>query len=270
MTGLGQSALGRSYGAELARIVRRRVVGVTALCVLAFAIGGAAIVTAAAKPDPGFGPEPSVSIASLSSAGGGTEVFRLAVSFAGTFVFVVFVGLVAMEFARGTVRTMLLRQPRRTALLVGKVAALLTFAAGALAAGGVATWLAARVLAPGQGIDTSGWLSLDAIGAALGDYVAVLVWVTGYAVLATAVAVVVRSVPLALAVGIAWAGPVEHLVQNAWEGASRVFPGLSLEAFVAGGTPDVSVSRALVTATAYAVIGAEVALVVFARRDVTS
>ncbi|MDQ3574092.1 MAG: hypothetical protein M3404_04110 [Actinomycetota bacterium] len=41
-------------------------------------------------------------------------------------------------------------------------------------------------------------------------------WVTGYAALATAVGVLVRSVPVALAVGIAWAGPFEHLVQEAW------------------------------------------------------
>jgi ABC-2 type transport system permease protein len=32
-------------------------------------------------------------------------------------------------------------------------------------------------------------------------------WITGYALLGTTVAVLLRSVPVALAVGIAWAGP---------------------------------------------------------------
>jgi hypothetical protein len=88
--------------------------------------------------------------------------------------------------------------------------------------------------------------------------------------LGTTVAVLLRSVPVALAVGIAWAGPFEHLVQNAWPTATKVFPGLLLEAFVAGGTPDVTTGRALVTVTAYAALAAVVASVVFARRDVTA
>ena len=50
---------------------------------------------------------------------------------------------------------------------------------------------------------------------------AVLLWVTGYAVLATMVAVLLRSVPLALGVGIAWAGPFEHLLQDAWKPARK-------------------------------------------------
>ena len=62
----------------------------------------------------------------------------------------------------------------------------------------------------------------------------------GYALLGMAVAVLVRSVPVALAIGIAWAGPFEHLLQDAWDPAQRFFPGLLLEAFVAGGTSDVS------------------------------
>jgi hypothetical protein len=84
------------------------------------------------------------------------------------------------------------------------------------------------------------------------------------------VAVLLRSVPLALAVGIAWAGPFEHLVQNAWAPAVKVFPGLLLEAFVAGGTSEISAGRAFATVAVYAVIAAFVGSVVFARRDVTS
>ena len=89
-------------------------------------------------------------------------------------------------------------------------------------------------------------------------------------VLATTVAVLLRSVPLALAVGIAWAGPFEHLLQNAWTTAGRVFPGLLLEAFVAGGTPEVSPTRALVLVAAYAAVAAAAGVAVFARRDVST
>jgi len=262
----------RSYRAELAKLLRPRVVLVACLLAVVFAVGSTIIVLSAVKPAAETIPalRATATIEALGAAGGGSEVFRLAIAFAGTFIFVVFVGLMAAEFSRGTIRTMLLHQPRRTALLTGKLAAMLTFAAGTLALTEAVTWIAARVLAPGAGVATSAWTSIDGVTAAVTDYGAVLVWITGYALLATALAVVVRSVPVALAIGIAWAGPIEHLVQNAWAGAGRWFPGLLLEAFAGGGTSAVSAGRAIATVAVYATAAAFVAVTVFARRDVTS
>ncbi|HET7855047.1 MAG TPA: hypothetical protein VFL41_01175 [Gaiellaceae bacterium] len=257
-----------AFRAELVKILRRRVLIVTALTTAVFSAGSAAIVLASAEP---AGSRPSgrgVTVASLSAAGGGTEVFTTAVSFAGTFLFVVFVGVVAVEFSRGTFRTMLLHQPRRLRLLTGKTAALLAFAAGVLAATEVSTWVAARLIAPSQDVATGSWISADALGQALADYGSVLFWVSGYALLGTTLAVLVRSVPVALAIGIAWAGPFEHLLQDAWDPAQRYFPGLLLEAFVAGGTSAVSATRALLTVAIYVAVAAAVAGTVFARRDV--
>jgi ABC-type transport system involved in multi-copper enzyme maturation permease subunit len=259
-----------TFRAELVKLLRRRVLIITALTTAVFAAGSAAIVLASAEPAGQRVSGRGVTVASLSGAGGGTEIFTTAVSFAGTFLFVVFVGVVAVEFSRGTFRTMLMHQPRRLRLLAGKTAALLAFAATVLAAAEVLTWTAARLLASSQDVATGSWTSTDALGQALGDYGSVLFWVSGYALLGTMLAVLVRSVPVALAIGIAWAGPFEHLLQDAWDPAGRVFPGLLLEAFVAGGTSEVSATRAFVTVAVYAAIAAVVAGAVFARRDVTA
>jgi ABC-2 type transport system permease protein len=255
--------------AELVKLCRRRVLIVTAATTIVFAVGSAAIVLASADRS-GTPGDRGVTLESLSGAGGGTEVFTTAVSFAGTFLFVLFVGAVAVEFSRGTFRTMLLHQPRRVRLLVGKMAALLAFAAVVLAAGEALTWVAAKLLAPSQDVATGDWISAGALGDALSDYGSTLFWVTGYALLGMTLAVLVRSVPIALAIGIAWAGPFEHLLQDAWSPAQRVFPGLLLEAFVAGGTSEVSASRALLTVTAYLIAAAAIAATTFARRDVTA
>lgn len=257
----------RAFRSELVKVLRRRVLAVTAVAVVVFALGGAAIVLAAADPAASMTPGRGPSMENLVAAGGGTEVFRTAVSFAGFFVFVVFVGAVAVEYGRGTFRTMLLRQPQRVRLLAGKMAALLAYAAVVLAVTEVLTWLAARLLALSQDVATGAWVSLPGLAAGVVDYGVVLFWVTGYAVLGMALAVLVRSVPIALGAGIAWAGPFEHLVQDAWEPASRLFPGLLLEAFVAGGTPEVGAGRALLTTAAYVSAAAAVAGVSFARRD---
>jgi ABC-2 type transport system permease protein len=256
--------------AELVKVLRRRVLLIAAVATIVFAVGSSAIVLAAAQPagQPSSGRDATV--ATLSGAGGGTEVFTTAVSFAGTFLFVVFVGVVAVEFSRGTFRTMLMYQPRRLRLLAGKTLALIAFAAVLLAAAEALTWVAARLLAPSQDVATGAWFSADALGQAATDYGSVLFWVSGYALLGTTVAVLVRSVPVALAIGIAWAGPFEHLLQDAWAPASRFFPGLLLEAFVAGGTSDVSSERAALMVTVYVAIAAVLAGATFSRRDATA
>src|SRR5262249_29308545 len=201
--------------------------------------------------------------AALSEAGGGTQVFATAVSFAGSLLFVIFVGAIAVEFSRGTFRTMLLHQPRRIRLLAGKMAALIGFAATVLAATEILTWVAARILAPSQGVATGKWLSLAGLGDGLLDFGSVLFWVAGYALLARPAAVLGPSVPVALEIGIAWIGPIEHIRQDDWGPAPRFFPGLLLEAFVAGGTSAVSAGRALATIAVYAVAAAAVAAAVF-------
>jgi ABC-2 type transport system permease protein len=256
--------------AEFVKLLRRRVLVITAVTTAVFSVASAAIVLISADAGVRRVSGRGATVESLSNAGGGTDVFTTAVSFAGVFVFVVFIGLFAMEFSRGTFRTMLMYQPRRIRLLAGKLTALLGFSAAVLAAAELVTWVAARILAPTQDVATGSWVSADALGQAISDYGSVLFWVSGYAVLGTAIAVVVRSVPLSLAIGIAWAGPFEHIVQDAWGAATRFFPGLLLEAFVAGGTSDVSAERALVTVAVYLAIAAAIAGTTFARRDVTT
>ncbi len=260
----------RSFRFQLTTILRRRVLVTTALATLVFSVGAAVLVLASATDGP-IDPEGRrATLAALSKAGGGTEIFRRGVSFTGTFLFVLFVGALAIDFSRGTVRTMLLRQPERLRLLAGKLGALLTYAAAWLGIAEVLTWSAAHLLAGAQHVSTSQWTTMSGLGSALGDYATAITWITGYALLALMLAVLTRSVPIALGVGIAWSGPFEHLVQNAWPAAVKVFPGLLLEAFVAGGTPEITATRALLTASVYAAIAAAITALTFTRRDVTS
>ena len=255
--------------AELVKMLRRRVMVTAFLLSVVYAVGGAALVLTSVEARPRFG-ESQLTLGSLSAAGGGTDVFSTAISFAGTFLFVVFVGAFAVEYSRGTFRTMLMRQPRRVRLLAGKLLGLLAFAAVVLALTEVLTWVTAYILAPSNDVARSMWVSWDAFGAGFADYGRVLFWITGYAVLGLMVAVIVRSVPLALGIGIAWAGPVEHITQNAVSSVTQVFPGLLLEAFVAGGTAEVSATQAFVTLAAYVVVAAVIAGTLFRRRDMTA
>jgi ABC-2 type transport system permease protein len=156
------------------------------------------------------------------------------------FVMVMFAARFAGEFSHGTLRTQLMKEPRPLLVVVGKMVALLTFMAAVLMAAEILTFLASALLAPGQGVDTSAWYGVDGLGDALGDYAAALAAVSAWALLGMTVAVLIRSVAIAVGVGVAWAGPVEHIAQQSWEAASRWLPGLQLEALAAGGIVDVS------------------------------
>jgi hypothetical protein len=101
------------------------------------------------------------------------------------------------------------------------------------------------------------------------DYGTAIAGITGWAIFGTALAVF-RSVPLALGIGFAWAGPFENIVVDSWSTGYRVFPGQVLGSLIRGGTLELTLTRAIVTAVAYTAIAAAVALILVVRRDVTS
>ena len=182
----------------------------------------------------------------------------------GFLVFVTFIGLVATEFSGGTFRAMVLRDPNRRRVLAGKLAGALVLLAEAF------TFLVSRVVAPGQGIATAEWISLSGLGSGLRAYATVLAGITGWAIFGTTLAVVFRSAPLALGVGFAWAGPFENIIVDSWSTGYRLFPGQVLASVIQGGTVELGLTRAVVTALAYSGIAAAVALTVVSRRDVTA
>jgi ABC-2 type transport system permease protein len=258
----------RSFKAELLKLRRRRVALVAAVGALAFAvIASTAVILSATETT---GPrDRGASIESLGQAGGATEAFAVGVSFTGLLVLVLFIANVAGEFSQGTIRTLLLRQPRRLPLLAGKMAALLIFVAGVLLLAEVLTVGASAAIAPSQDVATSSWFGLDGLGEAAKDYGTAMLGVASWALLGMAIAVFVRSIPVALGIGIVWAGPFEHILQDSWTSADHWFPGLLLESLAAGGTDDVAFGRALALVAVYVVVAASAAAVVFARRDIT-
>jgi ABC-type transport system involved in multi-copper enzyme maturation permease subunit len=258
------------FKAELLKLRRRRVAVAVIVSALAFAAVASTAVFVSAT-DAGASPsQRGATVESLGQAGGATEAFAIGASFAGILVFVLFIANIAGEFSQGTFRTLLMRQPRRVGVLAGKMAALLVFAAVALALAELLTVVASTAIAPTQDVSTASWFGIDGLGAAAGDYATAMFGVAAWASLGMALAVFVRSIPVALGIGIVWSGPLEHLLEDGWAAASQWFPGLLLEALAAGGTADVSATRALVLVAVYVAAAVSAAAIVFSRRDITS
>jgi ABC-2 type transport system permease protein len=257
--------------AELQRSTRRRSLVLALLFAVAFATVATVTVFSSVSDrlDPSNNGQ-GATFADLVASGGGTKAFAVGTSFGGFLVFVVFIGLMAREFSEGTFRALVLREPNRRRVIVGKVVGLLLVAAGIVAVAEAASFVWSLVLAPSQDISTSAWFSLDGLGAALGDFGTVMLGVVGWAVFGTTLAVIFRSAPVALAVGFAWAGPFENIVSDSWSTGNRVFPGRLLAAVIQGGTTEVSFGRAVATSLLYVAVAATVSLVLVSRRDVTA
>jgi hypothetical protein len=200
----------------------------------------------------------------------GTEAFAVGASFVGFFVFVTFIALIATELSGGTFRALLLRDPHRLRLIVGKLAGILLVAAGVIALAELLTFVLGLLVAPGNDVSTDGWLSLHGLTAGLGDFATAMAGVTGWAIFGTTLAVIFRSAPIALGVGFAWAGPFENITVDSWETGFKVFPGQVLGSLIQGGSAELSMGRAVVTATIYAAVAALASLLLITRRDVTA
>jgi hypothetical protein len=209
-------------------------------------------------------------VSALAGTGGGTEAFAVGASFVGFFVFVTFIALIATEFSAGTFRALLLREPRRLRVVVGKLAGILIVAAAMVAFAELCTFVASVLAAPTKSISTTQWFSLDSAGDALRDYGTVMGGVTGWAIFGTLLAVIFRSAPLALGVGFAWAGPFENIVSRSWTSGYRIFPGQVLASLIQGGTTELGIGRAVLTAVLYTGVAAAGALLLVFRRDVTA
>jgi hypothetical protein len=258
----------RIIKAELSRFARRRTLVIASTGAALFAIVATWAVFASAETVSVASRRGGASLATLAGHGGGTAAFAVGASFAGFFVFVTFIALLANEFSGGTFRALLLRDPHRMRVIVGKLIGIFIVAAGIVALTEVATFLMSLVLAPTKDITVSNWFTLSSATTALRDYTTVLAGVAGWAVFGTTLAVIFRSAPLALGVGFAWAGPFENIVVDSWNAGYRFFPGQVLASLIRGGTTELALSRALLTGAVYAGVAAIAALALVSRRDV--
>ncbi len=261
----------RIIHAELLRLVRRRPMLATAAAAFVFSLIATLTVFSTAR-DAGGAPSrrAGTTISALAGTGGGTEAFAVGASFVGFLVFVAIIALIATEFSGGTFRALVLRNPHRLRVIVGKLFGILLVAAGVVALAEAFTFAMSLVVAPGQDVATAEWFSVASLGAGLRDYVTVLGGVTGWAIFGTTLAVIFRSVPLALGVGFAWAGPFENIIVDSWQAGYRWFPGQVLASLIQGGTTELGIGRAVATALVYSAIATAASLVLVSRRDVTA
>src|SRR4029077_1690446 len=108
---------------------------------------------------------------------------------------------VAQEYQHGTLRSLLVREPRRIRLLSGKLAANLVFVAAGVTLAFLAALTTALILGPSQGVDTSGWLG-SGLGQTLSTGGSLILGTLGYGLVGCLLGVTLRSAAPAVIAGI--------------------------------------------------------------------
>jgi hypothetical protein len=225
------------------------------------------ILTAGGRSGP-FGD--GVSVAQLERASGAAHGLIAANTIIGAVALAIVAGSMASEYSLGTLRNLLVRQPRRLSLLAGKLGALLLGLAATVTVAAGASIGAAVLVAPTQGVSTSNWLSWHGLLASGATWANTMVAVTGFALVGALLAVVVRTPTAAVGIGLAWLLPAEALVTSVWHPARHLLPGQLLQAMASGGSDGVGYRAAVIGSLAVIAGAAALTSTVFARRDVAA
>jgi ABC-type transport system involved in multi-copper enzyme maturation permease subunit len=218
------------------------------------------------RPEPGGG----MSVADLTASGGLAQGLSGSATLLGVVALCVFAAAIAGEYSQGTLRNLLVRQPKRMRLLGGIWLALAGFGLVIVAVATVASAAASIISAGIDGMDISQWATSDALGHLATTAGNTALSTIGWGSLGVALGVLFRSAVPAIAVGVAYALPVENILSASVSATKPYLPGQLLGAIASGGSNDIGYARALITIVLYAVVVAGAVTTMFRGRDVVS
>ncbi|MEU4363340.1 ABC transporter permease [Promicromonospora sp. NPDC023987] len=188
-----------------------------------------------------------------------------------TFIGIVTLTVVAInvgsEYNHGVIRNLLVRQPHRTRLFFGKITALMGYLTVAVVLASTCGAVLAELLA-GSDVETGAWWTRAGLAASAGGMGNVVVATWGWAAFGIALAMLLRSAPATIGVGVAYALPVEILLVELSDDLSRWLPGQLFQSLARGGSESVDHTGALVGSLGWTAAATVLALLVFRYRDV--
>lgn len=228
----------------------------------------------------GSGSEALVTTAMLSVPEGSVLVITDMGVFYGIVALALFASNLAGEFHKGTIRMLFVTEPNRLKVLAGKLLALSSFVAAAIAVTLAVSIGAGALMANTAGVETAAWWTADGLSAIGATYVNLLAAALVPSVLGATIAVLTRSTTIAISVGLGWFILAEALIGAFWDGLSRWGPaavsdvlatgGAGASGMMGGAVPGISYATAILLAIGYSLAALTITSTVLTRRDVTS
>lgn len=236
------------------------------------AVLGAVLGVATAGEGASNGPRAgdAISLIQLHSAQGLASALSQSTTLLGVVALCLSAAALASEFTTGTIRNLLVREPRRLRLLGGMTVGVLSFVALITVIALAVASLVAVAIATSKGVDTSVWFGGAGLSETLRTTGNLLASTLGFALIGAILGLVLRSPVAAIGAGVAYALPVEAILSSTVKGIDRFLPGQLLQVLAAGGGHALPYSTAAFTLAVYGTVALAVAGAMFVRRDVVA
>jgi len=206
----------------------------------------------------------------LGLASGSVNSFAGVGGFLGIIALCVFAAQTAQEYTYGTLRNLLIREPGRMKILIGKLISMILFALVMITIAAVVSIALSYFLAPGAKVNTELWFTSEGLDAIFTTFVNVSISVFAFGIVGMVLGLLLRSPISAISFGVLWLLIVENLLIAVKSSLQSWLPGAQLSAIATGGTLDISFKHALGVGGIYVAVGALVASILFVRRDVAN
>ena len=206
----------------------------------------------------------------LALAGGSVTGFASIGGLLGIIALCVFAAQSAQEYTYGTLRNLLVRQPRRLTLLMGKYAAMKSFALLLTVINAIVSIAVSVYLSDRAKVSTDLWFTSEGWSAIGHTFINVYISIVFYAVIGIALGIFLRSPISAISIALVWILILENLIGAVKPVTLDWMPGYQLSVIASGGTPDLSYSHALSLGTFYVLLALVVSSWVFTKRDVAN
>jgi ABC-type transport system involved in multi-copper enzyme maturation permease subunit len=182
----------------------------------------------------------------------------------------VFAAQTAQEYTYGTLRNLLVRQPGRLRILLGKLIAMKIFALILVFISALVSIAISLLLAERAKVTTDLWFTAEGYQAIGQNLLNVSISVIYFGIVGMVLGLLLRSPISAISIGVLWLLIIENLIGAVKPETLDWMPGNQLATIAQGGTPELSYSHALTLGSAYVFLGAIVAAILFSRRDVAN
>jgi ABC-type transport system involved in multi-copper enzyme maturation permease subunit len=206
----------------------------------------------------------------LGLASGSVNGFSSVGGFLGIIALCVFAAQTAQEYTYGTLRNLLIRQPSRMKILVGKLISMALFALVMITVAAVVSIAISYILAAGAKVSTELWFTPKGFDAIFTTYVNVAISVVAFGIVGMVLGLLLRSPISAISLGVLWLLIIEVLLIAVKNSLQSWLPGAQLSAIASGGSLDLTYRHALTVGGLYVAVGAVIASVLFVRRDVAN
>ena len=191
-------------------------------------------------------------------------------SILGTIAISAFAAQTALEYTNGTLRNLLVRQPKRFTMLVGKDVSICSFALLTVLISAIGSIGISILLAPTKDIDTSAWFSEESFRLLYSNIGNVYLSATAYGTMGMAVGIILRSPVSSISISLAWILILEGILSFTVDGLDKWLPGQLMSLIAESNGSDISYTYAVVGSGIYLLLFGGIATTLFVRRDVSN